>query len=379
MRQQAALLREQKTLSGKPSVQLQVAGKTLLNFASNDYLGLVANSEHLPLAELLARYAAGSGASHLISGHSQIHDDLTRAICGWLRRDDGLLFSSGYMANIGLLQALGQKGDVILADKLNHASLIDGGRLSDAEMQRYPHVNMRVLEKRLQRSGQNSIVVSDGVFSMDGDLAPLLELSELCKKYGALLVIDDAHGVGVLGENGGGICEHFTLEQAQVPLLVMTLGKAVGGAGAVVTGPQLVIDYLRQTTRSYIYTTAMSPLQAALNLKQVETAQHGQHLRQKLRENIDYLRRRAEELGLALMPSITAIQPLLIGDNATTLQVAEALWQAGFWVGAVRPPTVPPGTSRLRITLSAAHQTEHIEALLQALKGALQDVRTVQS
>ncbi len=346
----------------------QVAKSNTLDFAGNDYLGL-AQDPRVSEAQAAGarRYGAGAGASHLVSGHLEIHDALEEALARWTGRERALLFSTGYMANLGVLQALADRHTAIFQDRLNHASLIDGAALSGARSRRFHHRDAIDLESLLARSEcAHKLVVSDGVFSMDGDIADIATLVEVSRQHSAWLMIDDAHGVGVLGDNGSG-CVGSTWNSSEVPILVGTLGKALGTAGAFVAGDAELIEHLIQFSRSYIYTTAQPPAIAAATLKALEIVQSEPERRAQLNANIAYFRREALLLGLPLNDSATPIQPLILGDEARPLSWAAQLQQRGIHVGAIRPPTVPSGEARLRITLSAVHTREHIDQLLAAL------------
>lgn len=339
-----------------------------LDFAGNDYLGLTQDPRVFEAqAEGARRFGAGAGASHLVSGHLEIHDALEEALARWTGRERALLFSTGYMANLGVLQALADRHTAIFQDRLNHASLIDGAALSGARSRRFHHRDASDLESLLVRTEcAHKLVVSDGVFSMDGDIADVASLVSVSQRYNAWLMIDDAHGVGVLGENGSG-CVDSAWNSAEVPILVGTLGKALGTAGAFVAGDAQLIDHLIQFSRSYIYTTAQPPAIAAATLKALEIVQKEPELRTQLYVNIAYFRHKALGLGLPLSTSVTPIQPLTLGDESRTLRWALQLQQKGIQVGAIRPPTVPKGESRLRVTLSARHQHDDIDQLLAAL------------
>ncbi|MBF60314.1 8-amino-7-oxononanoate synthase [Halomonas sp. FeN2] len=346
----------------------QVAKSNTLDFAGNDYLGL---SQDPRVSEAQAagarRYGAGAGASHLVNGHLEVHDALEEALARWTGRERALLFSTGYMANLGVLQALADRHTAIFQDRLNHASLIDGAALSGARSRRFHHRNTRDLENLLARSEcAHKLVVSDGVFSMDGDIADIATLVEVSQQHNAWLMIDDAHGVGVLGDNGSG-CVGSTWNSVEVPILVGTLGKALGTGGAFVAGDAELIEHLIQFSRSYVYTTAQPPAIAAATLKALEIVQGEPERRAQLNANIAYFRNEALHLGLPLSDSATPIQPLILGEEARTLSWAVQLQQQGIQVGAIRPPTVPKGEARLRVTLSARHQHNDIDQLLAAL------------
>lgn len=362
------LIRQRLTLEGAQGVRIKVEGKEYLNFSSNDYLGL---ANHPKLSEAMQKavkqYGVGSGASHLIVGHSQQHHALEEELAEFLGVERALLFSTGYMANYGVLTCLLDKNDLMIQDKLNHASLIDGGMASPAKMLRYAHSDMESFERQMKQPAESRLVVTDGVFSMDGDIALLPELAASCTKHKASLMIDDAHGFGVLGEQGKGSLEHFSLSQDTADIYMATFGKALGGFGAFVAGSELLIESLIQFGRSYIYTTAMPAAVAAANRAGLNLIQEEAWRREKLAKNIDYFRRLASEYHIPLMPSQTAIQPVLIGRNDKTLAISRALKDAGILLVAIRPPTVPENSARLRVTLTAEHTTDDIDQLLEQL------------
>jgi len=372
-RQQQHLYRRRRTVESAQSTTVHVDGRDLTNFCSNDYLGLANHPFVIDAFKSAAdAYGVGSGASHLVCGHSLEHHRLEQDIAALMGRERALLFSTGYMANVGTINALVGKGDAVFEDKLNHASLLDGGLLSGARFQRFLHNDLDDLEKKLQRSDANrKLIVVDGVFSMDGDLAPLPELSALAEKYQAWLMMDDAHGFGCLGKTGAGTAEHFALSQQQLPIVMGTLGKGAGSFGAFIAGSETLIETLIQEARPYIYTTAMPPAVAAATRASLQLFQSEAWRREHLNQLIAQFRQGVQTLGLQLMPSSTAIQPIVFGRADITLQVAEQLQSRGYWVGAIRPPTVPQNTSRLRITLSAAHSAEQVSGLLDALASAV--------
>jgi 8-amino-7-oxononanoate synthase len=368
-RKRKSLYRVRKTISSVQGTSVVVAGKQLLGFCSNDYLGL-ANHPEISKAAIKAidKYGVGSGASHLVCGHSTEHQALEEELAEFTGRDRALLFSTGYMANLGVITALLNKEDDLFEDKLNHASLLDGGLLSGARMQRFLHNDIASLELKLARAKSgNKLIAVDGVFSMDGDIAPLGKLSTSAQQHGAWLMVDDAHGFGLLGKNGIGSSEHFGLNQQQLPILMATLGKSLGTFGAFVAGSDALIETLIQFSKSYIYTTAMPPSIAASTRAGLRLLKSESWRRQHLTELIGYFKHEAGLLNLPLMKSNTAIQPLLVGDTDAALALSMALEAKGFWVSAIRPPTVPAGSARLRITLSAAHSKAQVEQLLQAL------------
>ncbi|MCB1868026.1 MAG: 8-amino-7-oxononanoate synthase, partial [Gammaproteobacteria bacterium] len=315
-------------------------------------------------------YGVGSGAAHLISGHSYAHHALEEELADFTGRARALLFSTGYMANQGAVTALLGKGDSIYQDRLNHASLIDAGILSRASFKRFPHADMDALQRQLvgHRQGE-AMVVSDGVFSMDGDLAPLDTMSALCQEHTAWLMVDDAHGFGVLGKSGAGTLEHFNLDTQCVPLLMGTLGKALGTFGAFVAGSEELIETLIQCSRSYVYTTALPPAVAEATRASLRLVKSESWRRERLGQLIDRFRTAVTQMGLPLMDSPTPIQPILAGTSEQALAWSGRLEQQGILVSAIRPPTVPEGGARLRITLSAAHSDGHLDRLLEALAG----------
>jgi 8-amino-7-oxononanoate synthase len=369
LRRQSKLYRRRLTLQSAQGPEVLLGDRHYLNFCSNDYLGL-ANHPRVIAAfqQAAASYGVGSGASHLVCGHSTLHHQLEEALAEFTGRPRALLFSSGYMANTGILMSLLQPGDHVFEDRLNHASLLDGGLHSGARFQRFAHADVTALERKLTRADGVKLVVTDGVFSMDGDTAPLAELAAACARHDdAWLMVDDAHGFGVLGERGAGSTEAAGLGESAVPVLMATLGKALGTAGAFVAGSELLVETLVQQARTYIYTTALPPAVAGASLESLRVLQEESWRREHLARLISQFRRGAGELGLPLLASASAIQPLLVGDAATALDLSERLRQRGLLIGAIRPPTVPAGTSRLRITLSAAHTRAQVDQLLEQL------------
>ncbi len=343
--------------------------ESLINFSCNDYLSL---NQHPAVVkafqETAGQYGAGSGASQLVSGHMTIHQECEAAFAEFLQRDRALLFGNGYMANLGVIDALTGIGDRIYEDRYNHASLLDGGRLSNAKLIRYAHKNTLDLKKRMsaQDTGQK-LIVSDGVFSMYGDIAPLDRLANLSQKNDATLMIDDAHGIGVLGEKGRGSLELFGLSQDDAPILTCPLGKTFGIYGAIVAGSHELIESLIQFARSYIYTTALPPAIAGAAMKSLEIVQEETWRREKLHSLITFFRKTAKERDIALLDSETAIQAILAGTPENTLALSKQLQDQGFWVYPMRPPTVPEGQSILRITLNTIHTEEQILRLLDAI------------
>ena len=367
-RKQNHLLRQRQTLHSPQSTHVSCGNAQLLNFCSNDYLGL-ANTGGDDLARAAQDWQFGSGASHLVCGHTRAHHDLEKALAEFTGYPRALLFSTGYMANVGVISALAQRGDFIFQDKLNHASLLDGAQLSRAKMTRYRHCDYQQLDDLLSATSGACLVVSDSIFSMDGDLADVARLAEISQHHDALLMIDDAHGIGVLGKNGHGVREHFDLPQEALPVYIGTLGKALGGYGAFVAGSDDLIEYLIQFSRSYIYTTAMPPAVAQAMLGNLQRAKDNE-LREALTDRIKLFRSGAEAHGLPLMDSESPVQPLLTGSSDRALRISDSLKQQGIWISAIRPPTVPQGEARLRVTLTAAHTAEDIATLLTALESA---------
>lgn len=367
------LYRKRRVTDSAQSPEMVVDGKPLLTFCSNDYLGL-ANDPDVAKAfkKAVDHYGTGSGAAHLISGHSRAHHELEEALAEFTGRSRALLFSTGYMANLGIAQGLLDPEDGIFEDRLNHASLLDAGILSRARFQRYLHNDAESLEGRLSKSKtSDKLVMTDGVFSMDGDIAPLPELAAVCQKHEAWLMVDDAHGIGVLGEHGGGSIEHFGLSVEDVPILMGTLGKGLGTAGAFVAGDEDLIEYLIQNARSYVYTTAMPPAVAAATLASLKKAETENWRRDKLKSLIAQFRQSASQLGVELLESETPIQGIVTGDAGKALELSQRLLDLEILVTAIRPPTVPTGTARLRVTLSASHTEEQLDKLLGALETAL--------
>jgi len=369
-RRQQHLYRQRSNLNSRCAATVMVDGKSQHNFCSNDYLGLAG---HPDIAKALQQgadeYGTGSGASHLISGHSQAHEQLEQELAEFTGRPRALLFSTGYMANMGVISALLGRRDLVLQDRLNHASLLDGGLLSRADLQRYKHANTDDLAARLRASNaERKLVVTDGVFSMDGDLPPLEAMATVTNQHQGWLMVDDAHGFGVLGKNGGGLIEALDLSIDQVPILVGTLGKAFGTFGAFVAGSEALIETLIQFSRSYIYTTALPPAVAVASSASLKILQAESWRREKLVSLVSRFRLGAEQIGLDLMDSQTPIQPVQINDDQRVMEINQQLRAKGFMVGAIRPPTVPKGSGRLRICLSATHTEEQIDQLLEALE-----------
>ncbi len=364
-------VRQRRTVTRRDGVRCEVDGRWLTNFAGNDYLGL---SQHFGVVDALqasaSRDGVGSGASHLVSGHHANHDALEKELADWIGAPRALLFGSGYLANLAVLQSLLGEDDVCVQDRLNHASLIDAARLAGCKLRRYPHADPEGALRQLRTVPDGAaMIVTDGVFSMDGDVAPLRELSLVARVQQALIYVDDAHGVGVVGPDGRGCVAEAGLEAAGV-LQLATLGKALGGYGAVVLGSEEIIGHLAETARPYIYTTALPSAQAAATLAAVKLARRDHWRREKLQGLIAHFRQTAMFRDLPLLPSTGPIQPLMCGDEKRATALATALEAQGFWVPAIRPPTVPDGKARLRITLSSLHTQAEVDALIDALSWA---------
>ncbi len=354
-----------------------IPAASTIDFSSNDYLGL---ARHPALAAAMVtaanRFGVGSSASHLVSGHGPEHEALEAELAEFTGRERALLFSTGYMANLGIVASLVGRGDLVLSDQLNHASLIDAGVLSKAELQRYSHADAAIASELLAkwRSGQataSAILTTDGVFSMDGDLAPLPALTAAARQHGSWLLLDDAHGLGVLGKHGRGSCEHFGLDSQDVPLLMGTLGKAFGSFGAFVAGDRDLIDWLLQKARTYIFTTALPQPVAAATRAALRLVDTEAWRRERLLQNIKTFCIGCAAASINLEPSVTAIQPLLLGNPGRALRISEWLLERGFLVKAIRPPTVPVNSARLRVALSSSHEEQQIRKLIELLAEAV--------
>ena len=370
-REQQGLLRQRRTIDGPQQPRLLVDGQVVLSFCSNDYLGLASHPQLVAALQRAASVAGvGSGASHLITGHHRLHHELEQALASFVGLPRALLFTTGYMANLGIVPALVQRHDDVFADRLNHASLNDAVVLSRATLHRYPHNDMAALEKLLASSNATrKLVIADAVFSMDGDIAHVPQLLALCERYDAWLLLDDAHGFGILGAHGKGVLEHFHLQSSRI-IYMATLGKAAGVSGAFVAGDAVLVKHLLQHARTYIYTTAMpAPLAGAL-LASLQLIEQESWRRTQLAKLVTQLREAVKFQRWHLAESSSAIQPVIIGSNDEALAASKTLLRHGILVPAIRPPTVPKGTARLRITLSAAHTSADIEQLATALQAA---------
>ena len=381
-RREQHLYRERLVLESPQGAEVRVGEETLLSFCSNDYLGLANHPQVIAAFKNGAqRYGVGAGASHLVSGHSRAHHALEEELADFVGAERALLFSTGYMANLGVVSALTDRHGVIFEDRLNHASLIDATRLTRAKVSRYPHVNVNQLANlmagrasaasrataMLAQARRSGFIATDAVFSMDGDIAPLAELCGLAEKHGARLLVDDAHGVGVLGENGCGTFEHLGVALQPPAILMGTLGKAFGTFGAFVAGEAELIETLIQRARTYIYTTALPPAVAEATRASLKIVRAEPWRRTQLHALVARFRRGVQSIGFALGASATPIQPLILGAAPVALDASRRLREAGILVPAIRPPTVPEGGARLRITFSAAHTEAQVDRLLEAL------------
>lgn len=365
-REASQLLRRSVTIEQYSGRLLRVAGNSYLNFSGNDYLGLATEPEVIQAyAEGAAAFGAGSSGSPLVTGQHQVHQQLSDTLCDWLGFEHVLLFSSGFAANQTMLQTLAQKGDTLLLDKLSHASLIDGALHSDAQLKRFAHNSLPALQAALNDASQ-PLVVTEGVFSMDGDSPDLTAMLSLCRQYQAPLLLDDAHGLGVCGPQGKGTAVAQGIVSSDLFCTMANFGKALGVGGAFVGGSKTVIDYLTQFGRHYIYSTALSPALCAAVIKSIALCRSQSWRRDKLHSNIAHFRALAADLPL--LASQSAIQGLVLGDSARALNMSAQLKQAGIWLSAIRPPTVPKGSARLRITLSAQHTEQDLQLLVQQLR-----------
>lgn len=366
--------RTRRRLDSAQGTHIVVDGKSYLSFCSNDYLGLANDSRVTAALQAgIRRYGLGSGASPLVTGYSRAHGELEESLADFLKCQRVILFSSGYMASLGLISALFDRHSRLFEDRLNHASLIDAAHYAGARLQRYRHRDLQHLSSLLElsSSGTKCGVMSDGIFSMEGTIAPVGELCHLSQQFGLPLIIDDAHALGVLGQRGAGTMDHFQRSMSETTAVVGTFGKAFGTSGAFVATSHQLAEWLIQKARTLIYSTAQPPAIACATRKSLDIIQSEPGLREKLYENIQHFRKHAENLNLRLTDSITPIQAVILGGNSAALEAAQKLDQQGIFVTPIRPPTVPNNTARLRITLSAAHSRNDVDRLLDAL-GRLQ-------
>lgn len=374
-RQQQNLYRRSVKINGKQSRFINIDNKDYLNFSSNDYLGLASEQNLIEAWQKGAKlFGIGSGGSYLVTGFNEVHHDVSQQLCEWLGLDQLAFFSSGYSANQAIIKLLMSKNDLLIQDKLNHASLIEAGSQSPAKMLRFKHNQANHLKQLLEKhtNTDNKLIISEGVFSMDGDQSPITQLSEQAKENDAWLMVDDAHGLGVLGEQGKGTLVEQGLNNKDINIYMATFGKALGVGGAFVAGSKTFIEYINNFSKPYIYTTGLPPAMIYCIGEAAKIAQDEQWRRDKLSELIEQFKNLAKENAIELMPSQTAIQPVLIGDTNRALIISEKLKEQGIWTTAIRPPTVPQNKARLRITLTANHQQQDINTLVTALKHALQ-------
>ena len=366
-RRHSNLFRQRKSIDARQGVKVTTQNQSLINFSSNDYLGLSNHPQIISaFKKATDKFGVGSSASPMMGGRSHLHHELEQKLAEKTGQKAALTFSCGYMANLALVTTLVSRADGVFLDRLAHASLIDAARLSMAKLHRYKHADPDSLDQMLKKSTtKKKLVLTDTVFSMDGDTIPLNTLIATCNKNQAKLAVDDAHGFGVLGETGGGLLEQYKVTEK--PIVVATFGKALGTAGAFIAGDKTIIESLIQFGRSYIYSTAQPPALVSATLVALTIIEKESWRREKLTQLIKHFRRGCSDLGLALLPSETAIQPLIIGDSEDALHMSQQLKKHGFLITAIRPPTVPKGSARLRISLSAAHTENQIDSLLEAL------------
>ena len=366
------MFRSRKILESAQGAVVKINSKEYLNFCSNDYLGL-ANNQTLKdsMINAIDEYGIGSGSSQLLTGHSKTHAILEKKLAEFLQRDAALVFSTGYQANLAIASVLIDSKTIVIQDKNNHASLIDAARLSGSKLLRYAHNDTGKLKTLLENNKNESIVVmTDGVFSMDGDYALLNEIAELCSSFNAILVVDDAHGIGVLGKTGAGLLEELSLNQDQVPLLIGTFGKAFGASGAFISGSEELIEAFIQKARTYIYTTALLPAVAATMITAIELVKNGNHFREQIKTLVSYYIKQFNQIEPGATISKSHIQPFIIGDASETVNLGNKLFDKNILASAIRPPTVTKGTSRLRLSLTAAHTTSQVDTLINAIHEA---------
>ena len=372
--QKDGLFRKRRVINSAQGSRISIEGETFLNFSSNDYLGF-ADDEELKqhMIESVREYGIGAGSSQLMTGYIESHKRLETELAAFFYSKAALIFSSGYHANLAIASALINKNTIVFQDKLNHASLVDAALLSKGKLVRYRHKDVSHLETLLKKyKNNNLIIMTDGVFSMDGDCAPLVEISMLSKKYNALLIVDDAHGIGVLGKRGAGLAEELNLEK-EIDLLIGTFGKSFGAAGAFLVGSEILIESFIQKARTYIYTTALMPALAATITHTLDKIKKSNKLRLHIRELIAEYKTLLTQAGINASESNNHIQPLIIGDPKETIEISDQLYQKNILVSAIRPPTVPKGTSRLRISITAAHTTNDINLFVQAITNILNE------
>lgn len=371
------LLRNPRIISAVNGPEIEIEGKKYIQFSSNNYLGLAGSPILKKAAQsAIKKYGVGAGASRMISGTLGIHRDLEKRIAEFKGEEDALVFSTGFMANTGVIQALVGKGDAVIIDRLDHASIIDGARLSHARIFVYPHCDTLALEKVLKRTGsfRRRLIITDTLFSMDGDIAPLHDIVALAKKYKSLLMVDEAHATGVFGARGSGLVEEFALS-GQIDVVMGTMSKAMGSLGGYVAGKRTMIEYLRQKARTFIYTTGLPPAIAASSIRAIEYIKNNRAERKRFWEKIRYVRKVFLELGYNLLDSKSQIIPVVIGPVEKVLQIEKYLFEQGLFILAIRPPTVPKRKSRFRITITADHNKEHLKKLLMVFKKVKKDFK----
>lgn len=372
-RKKDGLYRKRQLIRSSQSSVINIEGEEYINFSSNDYLGFANNKElKEQMIEAIEQYGLGAGSSQLLVGHSLAHSELETKLAAFLNREAALVFSTGYQANLAIASTLIDEDTIVLQDKLNHASLIDSALLSKGKLVRYKHNDIEHLKSLFEKhKNKKLILMTDGVFSMDGDYASLLEIADLCKIYNAILIVDDAHGIGVLGETGGGLLEHLQLNQDDVPLLIGTFGKSFGASGAFISGSRLLVDMFIQKARTYIYTTALMPAIAATMTSAIDMIIKSDLLRRNINELINVYKAGLNKNKLDQKTSTSHIQPYIVGNADKALQLSKSLKDKQILVSAIRPPTVPKDTSRLRISLTATHCKDQVEKLTASLAAAV--------
>ena len=370
---ESGLYRELKVVGNAQDTRIDIEGKTYLSFCSNNYLGLANHPSVVnAVKKAVDEYGWGACASRLVSGNMTLHEALEKEISRFKRKDAAIVFPTGYMANLGVISSLVSGGDLVISDKLNHASIIDGCRLSGADFRVYAHCNMEKLETILKKTSKynRKLIVTDSVFSMDGDLAPLPDIVRIAKEYNAMVMVDEAHGTGVFGENGRGVVEHFNLDK-EVDVVMGTLSKAIGSLGGYVCGDDDLISYLRNKARPFMYTTALPPAVCAASIASINLIQEDPSLREVLWNNVCCIKERLGSLGIDMISSQSQIIPLLIGDTQKAVDISKLLYERGVLIPAIRPPTVPANSSRLRMTVMSSHTQDDLESLFKVLKDVL--------
>lgn len=367
---ESGLYRDLKVVGNAQDTYIEIEGKTFLSFCSNNYLGLANHPSVIKaVKDAVGKYGWGAGASRLVSGNMTLHETLENAISKFKRKEAAIVFPTGYMANLGAITSLVSNGDLVVCDKLNHASIIDGCRLSGANFRVYAHCNMEKLENVLKKSSKynRKLIVTDSVFSMDGDLAPLPDIVRIATKYNAMVMVDEAHGTGVFGENGRGVVEHFNLGK-EVDVVMGTLSKAIGSLGGYVAGEIDLINYFRNKARSFMYTTALPPAVCAASIAGINLIQADPSLRKSLWDNVRFIKDKLKSLSINMISSQSQIIPLLIGDAQKAVEISKSLYKRGILIPAIRPPTVPVNSSRLRMTVMSSHTKGNLECLIEALR-----------